>query len=45
MAGNRTIECIGPSYMLADRKSAVQRAVNLFLTQIEGVGEDRQLIL
>lgn len=45
MAGNRVVQAIGPSYTLADRKSAVQRAVNLFLTQIEGDGEDRQLIL
>ncbi|HOV56816.1 MAG TPA: packaged DNA stabilization protein [Rhodanobacteraceae bacterium] len=45
MAGTRVIQAIGPSYTLSDRKSAVQRAVNLFLTQIEGVGEDRPLIL
>jgi hypothetical protein len=45
MAGNRAVQAIGPSYRLADRKAAVQRSVNLYLTQIEGIGEDRQLIL
>jgi hypothetical protein len=45
MAGNAFIPCIGPSYQLPDRKSAVQRAVNLFLRQIEGLGEARQLVL
>ncbi len=45
MAGARVVQAIGPSYTLSDRKSAVQRAVNLFLTQIEGPTEDRPLIL
>lgn len=45
MAGSRVVQCIGPSYQLNDRKSAVQRSVNLFLAQIEGDGEDRPLIL
>lgn len=45
MAGNRTIKAVGPSYMLPDRKSAVQRAVNLYLRQVEGLGEDVQLVL
>lgn len=45
MAGNRVVQCIGPSYQLSDRKSAVQRSVNLFLTQIEGPTEDRPVIL
>lgn len=45
MAGNAFIPCIGPSYFLPDRKSAVQRSVNLYLRQIEGLGEARQLVL
>lgn len=45
MAGRQEIKCIGPSYQLADRKAAVQRSVNLYLRQIEGLGETRQLIL
>lgn len=45
MAGVRAIQCVGPSYMLADRKSAVQRAVNLYLREVEGLGEDKQLVL
>lgn len=45
MAGIQQIKCIGPSYQLADRKAAVQRSVNLYLRQVEGLGEDRTLIL
>lgn len=45
MAGRQEIKCIGPSYQLADRKSAVQRSVNLFMQQIEGLGEDKQVVL
>lgn len=45
MAGRLEIKAIGPSYQLADRKSAVQRSVNCYLRQIEGLGEDRQLVL
>lgn len=45
MAGSRFIQCIGPSYQLADRKSAVQRSVNLYMRQIEGLGEDLQVVL
>jgi hypothetical protein len=45
MAGQATIKVIGPSYFLADRKSAVQRAVNLYMAGIEGVGEDKQVVL
>lgn len=45
MAGNAFIPCIGPSYFLPDRKSAVQRAVNLYLRQIEGLGESKQVVL
>ena len=45
MAGQATLKAVGPSYMLADRKSAVQRAVNLYLRGVEGLGEDKQLVL
>lgn len=45
MAGNAFIQCIGPSYFLPDRKSAVQRAVNLFMRQVEGLGESKQAVL
>lgn len=45
MAGQRIIQCIGPSYQLADRKAAVQRAVNLYMSEIEGLGEDKQVVL
>ena len=45
MAGLATLKAVGPSYMLADRKSAVQRAVNLYLRGVEGLGEDKQLVL
>jgi hypothetical protein len=42
MAGNRAVQVIGPSYHLADRKAAVQRAVNWRLQQTGGLGEDKQ---
>lgn len=45
MAGTETIKCIGPSCFLADRKAAIQRAVNLYMSQLEGLGEDRQVVL
>lgn len=45
MAGNAVVQAIGPSYFLPDRKSAIQRSVNLFLRQVEGLGEARQLVL
>lgn len=45
MSGQKDIRCVGPSYMLADRKSAVQRAVNLYMREVEGVGEDKQVVL
>lgn len=45
MAGKRFIPCVGPSYALADRKSAVQRSVNMYLREIEGLGEDKQAVL
>lgn len=45
MAGYPEIKCVGPSYQLADRKSGVQRSVNLHLQQVEGLGEIRQFVL
>lgn len=45
MAGQATIKVIGPSYTLVDRKSGVQRAVNLYMRGVEGLGEDRQVVL
>jgi hypothetical protein len=45
MAGIATMKAIGPSYTLADRKSAVQRAVNLYMRSVEGFGEDKQVVL
>lgn len=45
MAGNRVVAAIGPSYTLNDRKAACQRAVNMRLQLVEGVGEDKQMIL
>lgn len=43
MAGSNVVSCIGPSYHLDDRKAAVQTAINCYLEQIEGLGEERQL--
>lgn len=45
MAGHAEIKCIGPSGQLGDRKAAVQRSINWFINQGEGVGEDIQLYL
>jgi Phage stabilisation protein len=45
MAGKAFLPCIGPSYFLPDRKSAVQRAVNLYMRQVEGLGESKQAVL
>jgi stabilization protein len=43
--GSRYFPCVGASYQLADRKAASQRAVNLWVQQIEGEGEDVRSIL
>lgn len=45
MAGRKEIMCVGPSYQLTDRKAAVQRAVNLRMRQISGLGESNQVVL
>jgi hypothetical protein len=36
MAGNKVIECIGPSYHLADKKAAVQSAINCYPQRLDG---------
>lgn len=36
MAGNPVVQCIGPSYHLADRKAGVQRAVNCYPKRLDG---------
>lgn len=45
MPGKNTIKVIGPSYFLTDRKSAVQRSVNLYMRGVEGLGEDKPVVL
>jgi len=45
MAGQATIACIGPSYTLSDKKAAIQRAVNLYMLNIEGLGEAKRVVL
>ena len=45
MAGRRTLQALGPSYQLADRKAAAQRTINMRLREIAGLGEDRTVIL
>jgi hypothetical protein len=45
MTQRSTVKAIGPSYQLADRKAASQRSINLFMQQVEGLGEDRPYIL
>jgi Phage stabilisation protein len=41
----RVVQCVGPSYYLTDRKTAIQRAVNLYMMSVEGLGEDTQVVL
>lgn len=36
MAGSPYVEAVGPSYHLADRKAAVQRAVNCYAEKLDG---------
>lgn len=36
MAGKKYVECIGPSYHLADRKAAVQSSINCFPQKLDG---------
>lgn len=45
MAGSRFVPAVGPSYQLADRKSSVQRSMNLRLRAIEEGGDDNTLVL
>ena len=39
------IPCIGPSGQLSDRKAAVQRTMNMRVSAVEGLGEDKLAIL
>ena len=45
MAGEREIRAVGPSYYLNDRKTAIQRSINLYMMQVEGLGEDSPVVL
>lgn len=36
MAGSKVVQCIGPSYHLADRKAAVQSAINCYPKRLHG---------
>ena len=45
MAGEREIRCVGPSFYLNDKKTAIQRSVNLYMMQVEGLGEDSPVVL
>ena len=36
MAGSKYVQCVGPSYHLADRKSACQSSVNCYPTKLDG---------
>ena len=45
MAGRQYAPFIGPSEPLEDRKSSSQRSINLYMSAIEGGGEDKQFVL
>jgi hypothetical protein len=45
MAAEREIRAIGGSYYLNDRKTAVQRTINMYPMLVEGLGEDSPLVL
>jgi len=45
MAGAPTVQFAGPSYYLNDRKTAVQRSVNLYPMIVEGQGEAAPLVM
>ena len=45
MAGQPILQCVGPSYWLADRKTAVQRSINLWMMVVEGLGEQGTPVL
>jgi hypothetical protein len=45
MAGKPFVACVGPSYQLPNRKVAVQRSINLAMSQVEGIGEGTQVVL
>lgn len=45
MAGQTFLPCVGPSYQLTDRKAGVQRAINLAMKEVEGIGEAKTVVL
>jgi len=45
MAGQREARCVGPSYYLKDKKTAVQRTINMYPMAVEGFGSDPPLVL
>ncbi len=45
MAGQREARFVGPSYFLRDKKTAVQRTINLYPQAVEGMGSDPALVL
>src|ERR1044071_4494439 len=45
MAGKPFVACVGPGYSLPNRKVAVQRSINLAMSQVEGAGEGVQAVL
>lgn len=36
MAGNKVVQAVGPSYHIADKKAAVQSAINCYLQRLDG---------
>jgi hypothetical protein len=45
MAGRQYAPFIGPSEPTLDRKTSVQRAINLYVSPVHGGGEDKQFVL
>lgn len=45
MAGRQYAPFIGPSEPTLDRKTSVQRAINLFMSPVHGGGEDKAFVL
>ena len=45
MAGKSFVACIGASYSLPDRKTGIQRSINLALRSVEGEGEPKSVVL
>lgn len=45
MAASKIIQAIGPSAPVADRKTACQRSVNLYVSEVESLGETNAVTL